>query len=132
MRALALLVVLIAAAPALADEIGPNDHLCTVQAQERDGSQCDACMVSIQDRMNGGADPCAPLRERGWTERCSIGATHSTHVFCDRPGDFVAIGSGSGCGCRVARPAPAAWPLAALVLVLGRRRSSMRPARCPT
>lgn len=117
---LAFLVVLGLAAPAAADEISPGDELCTVEAQAQGGARCEECTVSVADRTAGSPDPCAALRERGWTRRCSIGATVTRTVFCDR----AASPESSSGGCRVSRGGGAlgAWALAPLALILARRR----------
>lgn len=124
--ALSFLVVLALASPALADEISPGDELCTVEAQSQGGARCEQCSVYMADRTAGSPDPCAALRERGWTERCSVGATVRRTVFCDRA---PAPEQRGGCQVSGGRSALGAWALAPLALILGWRARRHRALR---
>lgn len=103
---LASLVVSAAPSAVSADEIGPDDQYCEIEVQQRDGSRCEVCEVSVTERQSG-QDPCAELEARdGWSRRCSVGATHQRILYCDREANFVTVGrrgipSGGLCSCRV-------------------------------
>ena len=114
-------------ASARADDIGPDDQYCEVEVQRRDGSQCEVCEVSIAERQSG-ANPCAQLEAReGWSQRCSVGATHQRIVYCDREANFVAVGRRAlpsgvlGCGCRAAGAPGGADAFAIGALFVGAR-----------
>jgi len=115
---------------ASADVPVPNQELCTVKLQQRDGSHCESCTTSIRDPP-GTPNPCEALEARGLHRRCSFGATVSRSVYCDAEGDFVEVGGGSGgCGCRVGAGGGSrgGWILIALG-AMGLRRSRRRHRR---
>ena len=121
---LALLFVPIA--QARADIPMPNQELCTVELQQQDGSQCEAC--SWHGPTPGAhEEACGGAIARGLTRRCGYGATGAVAVYCDREADWIAVGRGSsGCGCD-AGPGGAsnAWLLAMVLLALRFRRADL-------
>jgi MYXO-CTERM domain-containing protein len=131
---LPLFALLTFGSPAEADVPAPNDHLCSEELQERDGSSCETCTVTVTDPSSAGA--CDALVARGWSLRCGRGATVRRSIYCDRVADFVAVGGspsttgGGGAagpaasgGCAAARAGTPAWAALALVaLVVARRR----------
>lgn len=129
---LVLPFLLLLASPAAADVPAPNDHLCSEELQERDGSSCETCTVAVTNPSSAGA--CDALVARGWSLRCGRGATVRMSVYCDRAADFVAVGSvpsTSGAasapsgGCAAGRSGAPAWAALALagLLAVGRRRA---------
>jgi len=117
------------AAPARADVPAPNDHLCSEELQERDGSSCETCTVVVTDPSSAGA--CDALAARGWSLRCGRGGTVRRSIYCDRAADFVAVGSSAGPssesaagGCAAGHAHAPAWAgltLAGLFAAMRRR-----------
>jgi hypothetical protein len=134
---LPLFALLLLASPAAADVPAPNDHLCSEELQERDGSSCETCTVAVTDPSSAGA--CDALVARGWSLRCGRGGTVRRSIYCDRAADFVVVGSGpstsgpsasggssaSSGGCAAGRGGAPAWTALALagLVAVGRRRA---------
>lgn len=79
------------ASPVFADIVPPDYMFCALETQTSDGSQCEQCeWLHAEDGAFEVA--CGPLRERGLTERCRYGQAHRVALFCDRRGDYVALG----------------------------------------
>lgn len=119
-----IVVSLLLPSVASADIPVPNQELCTVEIQQRDGSECEACSWPGYDQ-DAFDTACGPLIERGLVRRCGYGATGAVAVYCDREADWLVVGGAKGgCNCDAGSAgASLSWLLA---LLLMRRRSRSR------